>query len=54
LIKSLPGKTNELIEAVLKVQPEAIVVVQSGMPVAMPWEPKVSTLLQVSPSNFVM
>lgn len=47
LMYSLPGRTDELIEAVLKVQPEAIVIVQSGMPVAMPWEPKTKTLVQV-------
>lgn len=33
----LPGKTNELVSRVLEGNPNTVVVVQSGMPVEMPW-----------------
>ncbi|KAI1029115.1 hypothetical protein LB504_012933 [Fusarium proliferatum] len=33
----LPGRTNELVAVVAKVNPRTVVVVQSGSPVSMPW-----------------
>lgn len=43
----LPKNTDKLLEAILDVNPNAIIVNQSGMPVEMPWVKKASTLLQV-------
>lgn len=42
----LPGHTNALIAAVAKVNPNTVVVNQSGTPVAMPWINEVPALLQ--------
>jgi beta-glucosidase len=42
----LPSHTDELISAVADANPNAIVVLQSGTPVTMPWAYKVSTLVQ--------
>lgn len=42
----LPPYNNELVEEVLKVCPNAVVVVQSGAPVTMPWVHKAHALLQ--------
>ncbi|KAK7427268.1 hypothetical protein QQZ08_006204 [Neonectria magnoliae] len=43
---SLPGRSDELIAAVTKVHPNAIVVNQTGSPITMPWESQVSTIIQ--------
>ncbi|KAH8146027.1 uncharacterized protein LAJ45_09949 [Morchella importuna] len=43
---ALPGKQNELIEAVVKANPNTIVVNQSGCPVTMPWLDRVPAVLQ--------
>ncbi len=42
----LPGRQNELIEAVLKANPNTIVVLQTGGPVSMPWLEQVPAVLQ--------
>jgi hypothetical protein len=42
----LPGRTDELVKAVLEVQPNAVIVVQSGTPVTMPWADNAKALLQ--------
>ena len=42
----LPGRSDELIAAVAKVNPNVIVVNQTGSPITMPWEPQVSTIVQ--------
>lgn len=42
----LPGRTDELISAVAAANHRAVVVVQSGTPVSMPWAGKVSGLVQ--------
>lgn len=42
----LPPGTDELISRVLKVKPNAAVVVQSGTPVTMPWANEANALLQ--------
>ncbi|KAL2836416.1 putative beta-glucosidase J [Aspergillus pseudoustus] len=42
----LPPGTDDLVNAVLEVQPNAVVVVQSGTPVTMPWAGKARALLQ--------
>ncbi|KAF2008490.1 glycoside hydrolase family 3 protein [Aaosphaeria arxii CBS 175.79] len=41
----LPKRTDELIEAVLSANPNAIIVTQSGLPIEMPWVNKAATLL---------
>ncbi|GJC99084.1 betaglucosidase [Colletotrichum higginsianum] len=41
----MPPHVDELIEAVLKVQPNAVVVTQAGNPVSMPWRRNANTLL---------
>lgn len=41
----LPGATNDLVEAILAVKPDAVVVVQSGTPVELPWVNKSKALL---------
>ncbi|GAA5898000.1 hypothetical protein JCM6882_003304 [Rhodosporidiobolus microsporus] len=43
---TLPGRTDELVSRVLAVNPNAIIVNQSGSAVAFPWVDKASTLLQ--------
>ncbi|KAJ7498630.1 glycoside hydrolase family 3 protein [Mycena latifolia] len=42
----LPGLTNRLVSAVLRANPNTVVVNQSGTPVAMPWVEGAPTLLQ--------
>ncbi|ODV82964.1 hypothetical protein CANARDRAFT_10058, partial [[Candida] arabinofermentans NRRL YB-2248] len=42
----LPGAQDELIEAVLAVNPNVIIVNQSGTPVTMPWADKVKGIVQ--------
>jgi beta-glucosidase len=44
---ALPGRQDELIEAVAAVNPRTVVVVNSGMPVLMPWADQVAAVLQV-------
>jgi beta-glucosidase len=44
---NLPGAMNELVASVLAVKPDAIIVTQSGMPVAMPWADQAASLLHV-------
>ncbi|KAK1658414.1 family 3 glycosyl hydrolase [Colletotrichum godetiae] len=41
----LPGRVDDLIEAVLQANPNAVIVTQSGCPIQMPWESKVATLV---------
>ncbi|GAA5874294.1 hypothetical protein JCM8547_007555 [Rhodosporidiobolus lusitaniae] len=43
---TLPGRTDELVSRILAVNPNAIIVNQSGSAVAMPWVQNASTLLQ--------
>lgn len=43
----LPGSQNALIDAVLKVHPKAVVVLQSGSPLAMPWLDQAQAVLQL-------
>ncbi len=43
---SLPPHTDDLIRAVVRANPNTVVVVQSGTPVAMPWVDEVSALVQ--------
>jgi beta-glucosidase len=43
---SLPGLTDQMIAAVAKVNPNVVVVVQSGTPVAMPWIDDVRGVMQ--------
>ncbi|CAG7920035.1 unnamed protein product [Penicillium olsonii] len=42
----LPPGSDELISRVLEVNPNAVVVIQSGTPVTMPWESKAKALVQ--------
>lgn len=42
----LPGRQNELVERVAAANPRAIVLLQSGAPVTMPWLDRVPALLQ--------
>ncbi|KAK7207651.1 glycoside hydrolase superfamily [Myxozyma melibiosi] len=42
----LPGKTNELVSKVIDANPNTVVVVQSGMPVEMPWADKAKGILE--------
>jgi beta-glucosidase len=42
----LPGRQNELVEAVAAANPRTIVVLQTGGPVEMPWVGKVAAVLQ--------
>ncbi|KAM5343779.1 hypothetical protein ACJ41O_012316 [Fusarium nematophilum] len=42
---ALPPHVDDLVSAVLEVQPNAIVVTQAGNPVAMPWRHKAKTIL---------
>ncbi len=41
----LPGRQNELVEAVAAVNPRTVVVLQSGGPVEMPWADKVAAII---------
>ena len=41
----LPGRQNELVEAIAAVNPNTVVVVNSGSPVELPWKDKVSAVL---------
>lgn len=43
----LPGAQNELIDAVLAANPQAIVALQSGSPLAMPWLDRAHAVLQL-------
>lgn len=47
LIIRLPGLTNRLVSEVLEVNPNAIVVNQSGSSVTFPWIDEAHTVLQV-------
>ena len=42
---ALPGRQDELVEAVLEANPNTIVVVNSGSPVLMPWRDKTKAIL---------
>lgn len=42
---NLPGRQNELVEAIVEVNPNTIVVINSGSPVLMPWRDKVRAIL---------
>ena len=44
---SLPGRQDELVRRVAAVQPNTVVIVNSGMPVLMPWVDDVAALIQV-------
>jgi beta-glucosidase len=44
---SLPGRQDELVRRVAAAQPKTVVVVNSGMPVLMPWVDDVKAVLQV-------
>ena len=41
----LPGRQNELVEAIAAVNPNTVVVVNAGSPVELPWKDKVSAVL---------
>ena len=43
---ALPGRQNELVEAVLAANPRTVVVLQTGGPVELPWIDRVTALLQ--------
>ncbi len=43
---TLPGRQNELVEAVAAVNPRTVVVLQTGGPVEMPWIDKVAGVMQ--------
>lgn len=43
---SLPGRSDELIAAVARVNPNTIVVNQTGSPITMPWESEVGAIVQ--------
>ncbi|RSL79721.1 hypothetical protein BHE90_001323 [Fusarium euwallaceae] len=42
----LPGRSNEFIEAVVKANPNTIVVNQTGSPITMPWSDEVPAIIQ--------
>jgi beta-glucosidase len=44
---SLPTHVDAMIEQVLEARPDTAVVVQSGMPVAMPWADKAKSAVQM-------
>jgi beta-glucosidase len=44
---ALPGRQDELVEAVAAVNSRTVVVVNSGMPVLMPWADQVAAIIQV-------
>lgn len=50
---SLPGNSDKVIEAILAKTPDAIIVIQSGMPTTMNWEPRASTVVQVRNDRMV-
>jgi beta-glucosidase len=41
----LPGRQDELVEAVLAADPDAVVIVNAGAPVLLPWLPRAKTVL---------
>ena len=41
----LPGRQNDLVEAVLDARPDAVIVVNAGAPVVLPWLPRARTVL---------
>ncbi|KAI8682641.1 hypothetical protein LRP88_05395 [Fusarium phalaenopsidis] len=41
----LPGRTDELVQAVLEANPNTIIVTQSGCPIEMSWESRATTLV---------
>lgn len=43
----LPPHTDDLVSSVLKVRPDAVVVTQSGTPVAMPWVNQAQAMVQM-------
>ncbi|MCQ1839012.1 beta-glucosidase [Neorhizobium galegae] len=43
----LPGKQNNLVDAVLAANPDTVVVLQSGSPLAMPWLDEAKAVLQL-------
>jgi len=43
---SLPPGTDELVRSILAATPDAVIVNQSGMPVALPWLDSASTIVQ--------
>jgi beta-glucosidase len=43
----LPPHTDDMISAVLKIRPDAVIVTQSGTPVEMPWVSQASTMLHM-------
>ena len=43
----LPGRQDELVERVLDVAPDAVVVLNTGSPVTLPWADRVRALLQI-------
>jgi beta-glucosidase len=47
---NLPGKQDELVRGIVRVTPDAVVVVNSGSPVAMPWAAEAGALLQIEHS----
>ena len=42
----LPGETDRLISSILEVKPNAIIVIQSGTPVSMPWIDTAATVIE--------
>jgi beta-glucosidase len=44
---SLPGRQDELVRRVAAAQPKTVVIVNSGMPVLMPWVDDVAAIIQV-------
>ena len=44
---NLPGKQDELVRGIVGATPDAVVVVNSGSPVAMPWAAEAGALLQI-------
>ena len=44
---SLPGEQNDLVEAILAANPNTVVVVNAGAPVALPWALRTRALLQI-------
>jgi beta-glucosidase len=44
---SLPGRQDELVSRVAAAQPNTVVVINSGMPVLMPWVDEVAAVIQV-------
>src|SRR5258706_16339077 len=42
---NLPGCSDRLIAAVLEANPEAVIITQSGSPIAMPWVDAATTLV---------